>query len=41
MLIGTSDGILEMLSVIPQGKSEMKAADWARGARIDLGEYFG
>ena len=41
VLIGTSDGILEILSVIPQGKSEMKAADWARGARIDLGEYFG
>lgn len=41
VLVGTSDGILEILSVIPQGKSEMKAADWARGVRIDLGEYFG
>jgi methionyl-tRNA formyltransferase len=41
VLVGTSDGILEILSVIPQGKSEMKAPDWARGARIDLGEYFG
>lgn len=41
VLIGTSDGLLEILSVIPQGKSEMKAADWARGARINHGEYIG
>jgi methionyl-tRNA formyltransferase len=41
VLVGTSDGLLEILSVIPQGKSEMKAADWARGARINHGEYIG
>jgi methionyl-tRNA formyltransferase len=41
VLVGTSDGLLEILTVIPQGKSEMKAADWARGARINPGEYIG
>jgi methionyl-tRNA formyltransferase len=41
VLVGTSDGLLEILTVIPQGKSEMKAADWARGTRIDPGEYIG
>lgn len=41
VLVGTLDGAIEIVSVIPQGKSEMKAADWARGARINPGEYFG
>jgi methionyl-tRNA formyltransferase len=41
VLVGTSDGLLELLTVIPQGKNEMKAADWARGARINPGEYIG
>ena len=41
VLVGTSDGLLEILAVIPQGKNEMKAADWARGARINPGEYIG
>lgn len=41
VLVGTSDGLLEILTVIPQGKNEMKAADWARGARINPGEYIG
>ena len=41
LFIGTSDGSLEILSVIPQGKSEMGASDWARGVRIELGERCG
>ena len=41
VLVGTADGLLEILTVIPQGKNEMKAADWARGARINPGEYIG
>jgi methionyl-tRNA formyltransferase len=41
VLVGTSDGLLEILTVIPQGKNEMKAADWARGTRINPGEYIG
>ena len=41
VLVGTSEGAVEIVSVIPQGKNEMKAADWARGVRINPGEYFG
>lgn len=41
LFIGTSDGELEILSVIPQGKSEMGAADWARGVRVEPGERCG
>jgi methionyl-tRNA formyltransferase len=32
---------VEFLTVIPAGKKEMKAADWARGARLKGGESFG
>jgi methionyl-tRNA formyltransferase len=41
VLVGTANGVVEISSVIPQGKSEMSASDWARGARINLGECFG
>jgi methionyl-tRNA formyltransferase len=41
LLVGASGGVLEILSLIPQGKGEMNAADWARGARILTGERFG
>lgn len=41
VLIGTSSQPLEIVQIIPQGKSEMKATDWARGARIDKGERCG
>lgn len=41
VLIGTGDQPLEIVQVIPQGKSEMKATDWARGARINPGELCG
>lgn len=37
---GDSTGI-EILEVIPSGKKEMLAIDWARGARLNGGEYFG
>ena len=40
-LIGTGDNPLEIIQLIPQGKSEMKATDWARGARINPGEICG
>ena len=33
-LIGTIDGVIEIHDVIPEGKSEMKAIDWSRGARF-------
>ena len=32
---------IEMLTVVPAGKKEMNAADWARGARLQGGECFG
>ena len=41
VFIGTGQNPLEILKLIPQGKSEMSAADWARGARIDPGERCG
>jgi methionyl-tRNA formyltransferase len=41
VLIGTGDKPLEIVQLIPQGKSEMKATDWARGARINPGELCG
>ena len=41
VLIGTGSKPLEIIQLVPQGKSEMKATDWARGARIDSGERCG
>lgn len=38
---GTATLPLEILAVKPQGKKEMRAADWARGARISEGACFG
>ena len=41
LYVGTSNGAIELLSVIASGKKEMTASEWARGARISGGEYFG
>ncbi len=41
LYVGTADGLLELITVIPEGKSEMKAADWARGARAVSGDICG
>jgi len=41
VLIGTGQNSLEIVQLIPQGKSEMSATDWARGARINPGERCG
>lgn len=35
VLLGCSDGALELLEVKPDGKREMQAAEWARGLRSD------
>ena len=32
---------VEIVELTPSGKNEMKASDWARGARILPGEIFG
>ena len=37
----TGSASLELLRVIPAGKKEMEAIDWARGARLTGGEFFG
>ncbi len=36
-----SKSALSLLTVIPAGKKEMKAEDWARGARLSPGAHFG
>ena len=41
LFVGTGSDALELLRVIPSGKKEMDAIDWARGARLSGGEIFG
>ena len=42
VLVGTAKGgAIELISLIPAGKNEMLAVDWARGAHLNGGEYFG
>jgi methionyl-tRNA formyltransferase len=41
VLIGTGDKPVEIVQLIPQGKSEMSATEWARGVRISPGEICG
>jgi methionyl-tRNA formyltransferase len=40
-MVSTGHGAIELLRVIPAGKKEMDAIDWARGARLTGGELFG
>lgn len=39
VLLGFSDGTLELLEVQPAGKKRMAAADWARGTRGSFNEF--
>ena len=41
VFVSTGSGAIEILRVIPAGKKEMDAIDWARGARLTGGEIFG
>ncbi len=41
VFVSTGSGAIELLKVIPAGKKEMDAIDWARGARLTGGEIFG
>lgn len=41
VFVATGSQALEILRVIPAGKKEMDAIDWARGARLNGGEFFG
>jgi methionyl-tRNA formyltransferase len=40
VLVGTSTQALELGEVVPTGKRQMPASDWARGVRIESGESF-
>jgi len=40
VLVGTSTQALELGDVVPTGKRQMPASDWARGVRIESGESF-
>ena len=37
--VGTATEVLELMQVKAQGKKQMIAADWARGARLAEGAY--
>lgn len=39
--VSTAKASLKLLRVIPAGKKEMDGIDWARGARLIEGEFFG
>ena len=41
VFVGTKDSAVELLTVIPSGKREMTATEWARGARVSGGELLG
>lgn len=41
VLVGTATGPVRLGLVHPPGKRAMPAADWARGARLDIGEGLG
>ena len=41
VFVSTGSGAIELLRVVPAGKKEMDAIDWARGARLTGGEIFG
>ena len=42
VFVGCANGTaIELLRVVPAGKKEMDAIDWARGARLNGGESFG
>jgi methionyl-tRNA formyltransferase len=41
VVVSTGSGSLELLRVIPAGKKEMDAIDWANGARLTGGETLG
>ena len=40
IVIGCAKGAIELLTIKPEGKGEMKASDWAKGARIKKGDKF-
>jgi methionyl-tRNA formyltransferase len=41
VFVGASQGAVELITVVPSGKKEMTASEWARGVRLSGGELFG
>ncbi len=41
LLVATTDGVLQLVEVQPPGKPRMGALDWARGARLEIGQKLG
>jgi methionyl-tRNA formyltransferase len=42
VVVGCGNGTaISLLTVVPAGKKEMDAKDWARGARLSRGELLG
>jgi methionyl-tRNA formyltransferase len=41
VFVSTGSVAIELLRVVPSGKKEMDAIEWARGAHLTGGEYFG
>jgi methionyl-tRNA formyltransferase len=41
LFVSVNGGAIEVLTVIPAGKKEMSAMEWARGTRLIGGEIFG
>ena len=39
-LVATGDGVLQLVKVLPAGKSEMSAKDWLNGLKLKPGEQF-
>ena len=40
LIVGCGEGSLEILSLKPEGKREMTAAEWLRGARLKPDSFF-
>lgn len=40
VLVGCGRGSVQLLEVQPEGKPRVDAKDWARGARLQVGEAF-
>jgi methionyl-tRNA formyltransferase len=38
LTVSTGDGMLELIEVQPESRSPMRAAEWARGARLSVGD---
>ena len=40
LLVATGDGLVQLLDVLPEGKSRLAASDWIRGRGAHPGDQF-